>query len=79
MIIERIKQRQFINDELKAQTDEFKKKLDSSAIDLLLDKHELFVALFLKFTEERMIIIIVLPYLRALEDIKTGGIPHMAT
>jgi hypothetical protein len=51
MIIERIKQRQFINDELKAQTDEFKKKLDSSAIDLLLDKHELFVALFLKFTD----------------------------
>ena len=51
MIIERQKQRQFLQDELKKQTDEFKNKLESSAQDLLLDKHELFVAIFIKYME----------------------------
>ena len=51
MIIDRQKQRQFLQDELKKQTDEFKNKLESSAQDLLLDKHELFVAIFIKYME----------------------------
>lgn len=51
MIIERQKQRLFLQDELKKQTDEFKNKLESSAQDLLLDKHELFVAIFIKYME----------------------------
>ena len=51
MIIDRLKHRQFIQDELKAQTDEFKKKLETSAIDLLLEKNEVFVAKFIKFME----------------------------
>ena len=51
MIIERQKQRLFLQDELKKQTDEFKNKLESSAQDLLLDKHELFVAIYIKYME----------------------------
>lgn len=51
MIIERQKHRQFLQDELKKQTDEFRNKLESSAQDLLLDKHELFVAIFIKYME----------------------------
>lgn len=51
MIIDRLKHRQFIQDELKAQTDKFKKKLETSAMDLLLEKNEIFVAKFIKFME----------------------------
>ena len=51
MIIERQKHRQFLQDELKKQTDEFRNKLESSAQDLLLDKHEMFVAIFIKYME----------------------------
>ena len=51
MIIDRQKQRQFLIEELKAQTDEFKLKLESSATDLLLDKNEMFVAIFVKFMD----------------------------
>ena len=51
MIIDRKKHRQFIQDELKAQTDEFKAKLETSAIDLMLVKKEVFVAIFIKFKE----------------------------
>lgn len=51
MIIDRQKHRQFIADELKAQTDEFKVKLSSSAVDLLLEKNEVFVAIFVNFTK----------------------------
>ena len=51
MIIDRQKQRQFLIEELKAQTDEFKLKLESSATDLLLDKNEVFVAIFVKFMD----------------------------
>ena len=51
MIIERQKHRHFLQDELKKQTDEFRNKLESSAQDLLLDKHEMFVAIFIKYME----------------------------
>lgn len=51
MIIDRNKHRQFIQDELKAQTDEFKAKLETSAVDLLLNKREVFVAIFIKFKD----------------------------
>lgn len=51
MIIERQKHRQFLQDELKKQTDEFKNKLESSAQDLLLNKYELFVAIFIKYLD----------------------------
>ena len=43
MNIDRLKQKQFIQDELKAQTDAFKQKLETSALDLLLEKNEVFV------------------------------------
>ena len=45
MNIDRLKQKQFIQDELKAQTDAFKQKLETSALDLLLEKNEVFVCL----------------------------------
>lgn len=51
MIIDRQKHRQFISDELKAQTEEFKIKLTTSAIDLLQDKNEVFVAILVNFTK----------------------------
>lgn len=56
MIIDRQKQKQFIQDELKAQTDSFKQKLETSAIDLLLEKNELFVGMFIKFMDNGEII-----------------------
>ena len=49
MILSREKQIQFLQEELKKQTDDFKMKLDSSAVDLLLNKNKLFVAIFVKF------------------------------
>lgn len=57
MIIERQKQRQFLQDELKKQTDEFRNKLESSAQDLLLNKHEMFVAIFIKYMENGEILL----------------------
>lgn len=57
MIIERQKQRQFLQDELKKQTDEFRNKLESSAQDLLLNKHEMFVAIFIKYTQNGEILL----------------------
>lgn len=41
----------FLKDELQAQTDEFKKILETSAIDLLLEKNTMFVAMFIKFID----------------------------
>lgn len=38
MIIDRQLQQQFIQDELKVQTDSFKQKLETSALDLLLER-----------------------------------------
>lgn len=49
MKIERNIHQQFLKDELQAQTDEFKKTLKTSAIDLLLEKNTVFVAMFIKF------------------------------
>lgn len=57
MIIERQKQRQFLQEELKKQTDEFRNKLESSAQDLLLNKHEMFVAIFIKYMENGEILL----------------------
>lgn len=57
MIIERQKQRQFLQDELKKQTDEFRNKLESSAQDLLLNKHEMFVAIYIKYMENGEILL----------------------
>ena len=57
MIIERQKHRHFLQDELKKQTDEFRNKLESSAQDLLLDKHEMFVAIFIKYMDDHKILI----------------------
>lgn len=51
MIIDRLKQKQFIQDELKAHTDAFKQKLETSAFDLLLEKNEVFVGMFIKFMD----------------------------
>ena len=51
MIIDRQKQKQFIQDELKTQTDAFKQKLETSALDLLLEKNEVFVGMFIKFMD----------------------------
>lgn len=51
MIIDRQKQQQFIKDELEVQTEIFKQKLETSAIDLLLNKNEIFVGMFIKFLD----------------------------
>lgn len=51
MIIEREKHRHFLQDELRKQTNDFRNKLESSAQDLLLDKHELYVAMFIKYMD----------------------------
>ena len=51
MKIERNIHQQFLKDELQAQTDEFKKILETSAIDLLLEKNTMFVAMFIKFID----------------------------
>ena len=50
-MIDRLKQQQFIQDELKAQTEAFKQKLETSALDLLLEKSEIFVGMFIKFMD----------------------------
>jgi DNA replication ATP-dependent helicase Dna2 len=51
MIITRNIHQQFLKDELQAQIEEFKKTLDTSAIDLLLEKNFVFVAMFIKFID----------------------------
>lgn len=55
MILERKKHWQFLEDELKAETEEFKKKFMTTAISLLQDKDEMFVAQFVKFKDGEMI------------------------
>ena len=47
---------QFLEDELRAETELFKQKLDTSAKFLLLDRDELFVAQFLRFKDGEMIL-----------------------
>jgi len=49
MIIGREKCIQFLQEELNKQTEDFKLKLDTSAVDLLLNKNEVFLALFVNF------------------------------
>ena len=46
---------QFLEDELKAETEEFNKKFLSKAISLLLESEEMFVGQFLKFRDGEMI------------------------
>ena len=55
MILDRQKHWQFLEDELKAETEEFKKKFMATAISLLQDKDEMFVAQFVRFKEGEMI------------------------
>lgn len=55
MILDRKKHWQFLEDELKAETEEFKKKFMTTAISLLQDKDEMFVAQFVKFKDGEMI------------------------
>ena len=47
---------QFLEDELRAQTEAYKQKLDISALFLLQDREELFIAQFLKFQDGEMIL-----------------------
>lgn len=56
MIYGRQEHRQFLEEELRAQTEAYKQKLDTSALFLLKDREELFVAQFLKFKEGKMIL-----------------------
>jgi superfamily I DNA and/or RNA helicase len=56
MIYTRQEHSQFLEEELQAQTEVFKQKLDTSAIFLLQEREELFVAQFLKFEDGEMIL-----------------------
>jgi len=46
----------FLEEELRAQTDGFKQKLETSALYLLKDREELFVAQFIKFRDGELIL-----------------------
>ncbi|TDK43347.1 AAA domain-containing protein [Algoriphagus formosus] len=56
MIYSRQEHWQFLEEELRAQTESYKQKLDTSALFLLQDREELFVAQFLKFQDGEMIL-----------------------
>lgn len=56
MIYERKEHWQFLEEELRAQTEAFKQKLDTSALFLLKDREELFVAQFVRFLDGEMIL-----------------------
>lgn len=56
MIYSRQEHWQFLEEELRAQTEAYKHKLDTSALFLLQDREELFVAQFLKFQDGEMIL-----------------------
>jgi len=56
MIYNRQEHWQFLEEELRSQTEVFKQKLDTSALFLLQDREELFVAQFLKFQDGEMIL-----------------------
>lgn len=56
MIYGRQEHWQFLEEELRAQTEAYKQKLDTSALFLLKDREELFVAQFLKFEDGEMIL-----------------------
>ena len=56
MIYSREEHIRFLEEELRAQTEAYKQKLDTSALFLLQDREELFVAQFLKFQDGEMIL-----------------------
>jgi DNA replication ATP-dependent helicase Dna2 len=56
MIYGRKEHWQFLEEELRAQTEAYKVKLDTSALFLLQNREELFVAQFLKFLDGEMIL-----------------------
>ena len=56
MIYSRQEHWRFLEEELRAQTEAFKQKLDTSALFLLQDREELFVAQFLKFQDGEMVL-----------------------
>ena len=56
MIFSRQDHWQFLEEELRAQTEVYKQKLDTLAVFLLQDREELFVAQFLKFLDGEMIL-----------------------
>ena len=56
MIFSRLDHINFLEQELRAQTEAFKQKLETSALFLLQEREELFVAQFLKFQDGEMIL-----------------------
>ena len=56
MIYGRQEHLQFLEEELRAQTEAYKQKLDTPALFLLQDREALFVAQFLKFQDGEMIL-----------------------
>lgn len=56
MIFSRTEHWKFLEEELRAQTEAFKQKLDTSATYLLLERDEVFVAQFMKFEDGEMIL-----------------------
>jgi DNA replication ATP-dependent helicase Dna2 len=56
MIYSREQHIRFLEEELRAQTEAYKQKLDTSALFLLQDREEMFVAQFLTFKEGEMIL-----------------------
>lgn len=56
MIFSREEHIRFLDEELRAQTEGYKQKLDTSALFMLQDREELFVAQFLKFQDGEMIL-----------------------
>lgn len=56
MIHSREEHFQFLEEELRAQTEAYKQKLDTSALFLLQEREEMFVAQFLKFQDGEMIL-----------------------
>ena len=56
MFYTRKEHNQFLEEELRAQTEAFKQKLETSALFLLQEREELFVAQFLKFHNGEMIL-----------------------
>ena len=56
MIYSREEHFRFLEEELRAQTEAYKQKLDTSALFLLQEREEMFVAQFLKFQDGEMVL-----------------------
>ena len=56
MVHKRQEHCQFLEEELRAQTEAYKQKLDTSAMFLLIEREEVFVGQFLKFQDGEMIL-----------------------